>query len=121
MLSDTTPRHRECIVTTIRAWLAATAARVLALLTMCTLPLVALDQAHDALAPGLFAFALVALLAALATVLAARAADVPGGLERVRAGTLRALAMRLAFLPLRDPDARGRTRPRAPGAAPAVA
>ncbi|AUG77411.1 hypothetical protein CFP65_2586 [Kitasatospora sp. MMS16-BH015] len=39
----------------------------------------------------------------------------------VRSGTLRRHAFRTAFLPQRDPDARGRRRPRAPGAAPAAA
>ncbi|MEV0531325.1 DUF6412 domain-containing protein [Kitasatospora sp. NPDC050463] len=39
----------------------------------------------------------------------------------VRDGTLRRRAFRTAFLPQRDPDARGRRRPRAPGAAPAAA
>ncbi|WP_329883667.1 DUF6412 domain-containing protein [Streptomyces sp. BE20] len=39
----------------------------------------------------------------------------------VRAGVLRRRAFRTAFLPQRDPDARGRRRPRAPGAAPAAA
>lgn len=34
---------------------------------------------------------------------------------------LRRRAFRTAFLPQRDPDARGRCRPRAPGAAPAAA
>ncbi|MFC5643481.1 DUF6412 domain-containing protein [Kitasatospora cinereorecta] len=39
----------------------------------------------------------------------------------VRDGALRRRAYRTAFLPQRDPDARGRRRPRAPGAAPAAA
>ncbi|WP_420492775.1 DUF6412 domain-containing protein [Kitasatospora camelliae] len=39
----------------------------------------------------------------------------------VRDGVLRRRAYRTAFLPQRDPDARGRRRPRAPGAAPAAA
>ncbi|MFE2724373.1 DUF6412 domain-containing protein [Kitasatospora sp. NPDC059327] len=39
----------------------------------------------------------------------------------VRDGTLRRRAFRTAFLSQRDPDARGRRRPRAPGAAPAAA
>jgi hypothetical protein len=36
---------------------------------------------------------------------------------RRRAAALRERAWRVAFLPQRDPDARGRTRPRAPSAA----
>ncbi|MFB7663768.1 DUF6412 domain-containing protein [Kitasatospora sp. NPDC056138] len=39
----------------------------------------------------------------------------------VRSGALRRRAFRTAFLPQRDPDARGRRRPRAPGAALAAA
>ncbi|MER7750802.1 DUF6412 domain-containing protein [Kitasatospora sp. NPDC097643] len=39
----------------------------------------------------------------------------------VRSGVLRRRAFRTAFLPQRDPDARGRRRPRAPGAALAAA
>ncbi|GAA1249839.1 hypothetical protein GCM10009665_45730 [Kitasatospora nipponensis] len=47
----------------------------------------------------------------LARLLGARAP------QAVRDGTLRRRAFRTAFLPQRDPDARGRRRPRAPGAA----
>ncbi|MCG6496268.1 DUF6412 domain-containing protein [Kitasatospora sp. A2-31] len=39
----------------------------------------------------------------------------------VRNGMLRRRAFRTAFLPQRDPDARGRRRPRAPGAASTAA
>ncbi|MFJ8044854.1 DUF6412 domain-containing protein [Kitasatospora sp. NPDC096147] len=39
----------------------------------------------------------------------------------VRDRSLRRRAYRSAFLPQRDPDARGRRRPRAPGAAPTAA
>ncbi|MFD9130004.1 DUF6412 domain-containing protein, partial [Kitasatospora sp. NPDC059571] len=39
----------------------------------------------------------------------------------VRDGVLRRQAFGTAFLPQHDPDARGRRRPRAPGAAPAAA
>lgn len=38
-----------------------------------------------------------------------------------RVAALRDKSWRVAFLRLRDPDARGRTRPRAPAAAPAAA
>jgi len=38
-----------------------------------------------------------------------------------RVATLRDKSWRVAFLPQRDPDARGRSRPRAPAAAPAAA
>jgi hypothetical protein len=40
---------------------------------------------------------------------------------RRRAAALRERAWRVAFLPQRDPDARGRTRPRAPSAVLAAA
>jgi len=74
---------------------------------------------------GLTAMAAAAALLLLAgtiavTLCAARAlgARAPSA---VRDGTLRRRAYRTAFLPQRDPDARGRRRPRAPGAAPAAA
>ncbi|MDI2126363.1 DUF6412 domain-containing protein [Yinghuangia seranimata] len=74
---------------------------------------------QDAAAPGLFAagFALAALFATLAVMLSVRLAGdhLRGGPERVRARVLRELALKLAFLPLRDPDGPGHTRPRAPG------
>jgi len=40
---------------------------------------------------------------------------------RRRVAALRRRSWRVAFLPQRDPDARGRSRPRAPAAAPAAA
>jgi len=40
---------------------------------------------------------------------------------RRRVAALRGRSWRVAFLPQRDPDARGRSRPRAPSAAPAAA
>ena len=40
---------------------------------------------------------------------------------RRRVAALRRRSWRVAFLPQRDPDARGRSRPRAPSAAPAAA
>jgi hypothetical protein len=51
----------------------------------------------------------------LARLLGARAP------HAVRDGTLRRRAFRTAFLPQRDPDARGRRRPRAPGRCPTAA
>lgn len=48
-----------------------------------------------------------------------RAPAAPPIVRRVTA--LRDKSWRVAFLRLRDPDARGRSRPRAPSAAPAVA
>jgi hypothetical protein len=70
----------------------------------------------------------VALAASAALLLVALAATgtlacKPGTLspQTVRGTALRRRAWRLAFLPQRDPDARGRCRPRAPGRAPAAA
>jgi hypothetical protein len=73
---------------------------------------------------GLMVLAALTLTGALAALLAqgawtaAAATAVPLG---CRAAALRAKSWRAAFLPQRDPDARGRTRPRAPAAGPAVA
>ena len=41
--------------------------------------------------------------------------------QRLQTHALREKSWRVAFLRLRDPDARGRPRPRAPSAAPAAA
>jgi len=60
---------------------------------------------------------LMALLAQGARI-AATAAAVPLG---CRAAALRAKSWRAGFLPQRDPDAPGRSRPRAPTASPAAA
>ncbi|GAA2144173.1 hypothetical protein GCM10009760_31410 [Kitasatospora kazusensis] len=70
---------------------------------------------------GLTAVAAAATLALLAGVVAGTLATARLLGARapafVRDGTLRRRAFRTAFLPQRDPDARGRRRPRAPGAA----
>ncbi|MDH6707054.1 hypothetical protein P3T27_003783 [Kitasatospora sp. MAA19] len=73
-------------------------------------------------------FASVAAVAAVALVAGAVAgtlagARLPGARApaAVRSGVLRRRAFGTAFLPQRDPDARGRRRPRAPGAALAAA
>jgi Family of unknown function (DUF6412) len=60
---------------------------------------------------------LIVLLAAGARIAAVATAVPLGG----RAAALREKSWRAAFLPLRDPDAPGRARPRAPTAAPAAA
>ncbi|MFF1799284.1 DUF6412 domain-containing protein, partial [Kitasatospora sp. NPDC058263] len=67
------------------------------------------------------AAAVVLLAGAVAGTLAAARLLGARAPAAVRDGTLRRLALRTAFLPQRDPDARGRRRPRAPGAAPAAA
>jgi hypothetical protein len=69
------------------------------------------------LAVAVLAVVALGCLAAGAS-LAVAAAGLPV-LRRVAA--LREKSWRVAFLRLRDPDARGRTRPRAPSAAPAAA
>ncbi|MFB7616418.1 MULTISPECIES: DUF6412 domain-containing protein [unclassified Kitasatospora] len=65
--------------------------------------------------------AVVLLAGAVAGTLAAARLLGARAPATVRDGTLRRRAFRTAFLPQRDPDARGRRRPRAPGAAPAAA
>jgi hypothetical protein len=76
------------------------------------------------LAPGfgvLATAATVALFVGLLTYVAVAAHRLGRGNPRaVRDRTLRRHAWRTAFLPQRDPDARGRSRPRAPSAAPAA-
>ena len=73
---------------------------------------------------GLVLLAAVTLTAMLAAALAqgawiaAAAFAIPLG---CRAAALREKSWRAAFLPQRDPDARGRPRPRAPSAVPAAA
>jgi hypothetical protein len=62
----------------------------------------------------------VAVIGTLA-VSAVRAGDVAALPVSRRVAILRDKSWRVAFLKQRDPDARGRTRPRAPTAAPAAA
>jgi len=68
-------------------------------------------------AVAVVAVAVVGCMAARAT-LAGPAAGLP---VTRRVAALRDKSWRVAFLRQRDPDARGRTRPRAPSAAPAAA
>lgn len=79
----------------------------------------------DQLTPQRLAALAVAVLAAVAAGCVAAAARVDRGstaIPVVRSVTaLRDKSWRVAFLRLRDPDARGRSRPRAPSAAPAAA
>ena len=73
---------------------------------------------------GLVALAATAGLLLLAALVAtAPTGPRPGSPSphAVRSTALRRRAWRAAFLPQRDPDARGRCRPRAPGRAPAAA
>nr|WP_232246370.1 DUF6412 domain-containing protein [Kitasatospora mediocidica] len=81
-------------------------------------------SAHDPTA-GLTALAAAAALLLLAGVvsgayLVARLLGAAAP-HAVRDAALRRRALATAFLPQRDPDARGRRRPRAPGAAPTAA
>ncbi|ONI86499.1 hypothetical protein ALI144C_11385 [Actinosynnema sp. ALI-1.44] len=71
----------------------------------------------------LFSAALAtALTAGIALLLTIRVLPAPtGGPAGIRAVSLRERARRSVFLRLRDPDAAGRPRPRAPGAARAAA
>jgi hypothetical protein len=62
--------------------------------------------------------AVLAILLAQGTRIAAAAFAIPLGR---RAAALREKSWRVAFLPQRDPDARGRPRPRAPSAGLAAA
>jgi hypothetical protein len=79
----------------------------------------------DPVTPQRLAVLAVAVLAAIAAGCVAAAVRVDRGLAAVpvvrRATALRDKSWRVAFLRLRDPGARGRSRPRAPAAAPAAA
>jgi hypothetical protein len=77
--------------------------------------------------PGLTAVAAAVLAGAMLAAVLALVTSVAGasGLAAIpliqRASALREKSWRAAFLRQRDPDAAGRTRPRAPTAAPAAA
>jgi hypothetical protein len=71
-----------------------------------------------ALAAVVFGAVTLAILLVIVARVLAGATALP---LRRRASAFRANSRRTAFLRLRDPDARGRTRPRAPTAAPAAA
>ncbi|MFI6979771.1 DUF6412 domain-containing protein [Embleya sp. NPDC050154] len=72
----------------------------------------------DGALPGLVAVAVTAVLALACCTAAACAPSAERA--HVRGAVLRRQADRLAFLPSRDPDGPGRSRPRAPGAGPAA-
>ncbi|MFE7858906.1 DUF6412 domain-containing protein [Streptomyces sp. NPDC057403] len=95
-------------------------ARPFAVLVLLLLQIALLDTGTLAATVALAATAAAgSALAACALVAARCAPAVPP--TRVRTA-IRDRARRTAFLPQRDPDARGRTRPRAPGKAlPATA
>jgi hypothetical protein len=79
----------------------------------------------DPVSPQRLAVLAVAVLAAVAAGCVATAVRVERVLAALPVGrrvtALRDKSWRVAFLRLRDPDARGRSRPRAPAAAPAAA
>lgn len=79
----------------------------------------------DPITPQRFAVLAVAVLAAVTAACVAAAVPVervPAAIPVVRrAAAQRDKSRRVAFLRVRDPDARGRSRPRAPSLAPAVA
>jgi Family of unknown function (DUF6412) len=79
----------------------------------------------DPVTPQRLAALAVAVLAAVAAGCVAAAVRIdraPAAIPVVRrVAALRDKSWRVAFLRLRDPDARGRSRPRAPSVAPAAA
>jgi hypothetical protein len=79
----------------------------------------------DPMTPQRLAVLAVAVLAAVAAgyvAVSVRVGRAPAAVPVLRRVTaLRDKSWRVAFLRLRDPDARGRSRPRAPSAAPAAA
>ena len=76
-------------------------------------------QRAAVVAVAVLAVATVAVVGCLAV--GASPAAVAGLPVTRRVAALRDKSWRVAFLPQRDPDARGRSRPRAPAAAPAAA
>ncbi|MFI9171503.1 DUF6412 domain-containing protein [Streptomyces lincolnensis] len=94
----------------IRSW---TNPRPAAVLLLLVLDIVLLDTGSLSAAVALAATAAAGSAFAVCSLLASRAAPaVPP--TRVRTA-IRDRARRTAFLPQRDPDAKGRRRPRAPG------
>ncbi|MEU6144180.1 DUF6412 domain-containing protein [Streptomyces sp. NPDC047081] len=99
----------------IRSWTHARPAAVLLLLLVVLLQLALLDTGTLTATVALAATAAAGSALAACALVAARCAP---AVPRTRIRTaIRDRARRTAFLPQRDPDARGRTRPRAPGRA----
>ncbi|MFI7316218.1 DUF6412 domain-containing protein [Streptomyces venezuelae] len=89
------------------------AARPALLLLLLLVEVVLVDTGSLASAVALAATAAAGSALAVCSVIAARCAP---AVPRTRVRTaIRDREMRTAFLPQRDPDARGRRRPRAPG------
>jgi len=95
---------------------------VLLPLLASTLPAILGALPSDAIGPLAFAAALAAGLVIVVAVAGSQLRINPETAPAwARTLSLRDCAEHTAFLRLRDPDARGRTRPRAPTAAPAAA
>ncbi|MBM7169053.1 hypothetical protein JQK87_11620 [Streptomyces sp. G44] len=95
----------------IRTW--RTAARPALLLLLLLVEVVLVDTGNLTAAVALAATAAAGSALVVCSVIAARCAPV---VPRTRVRTaIRDRERRTAFLPQRDPDARGRRRPRAPG------
>ncbi len=95
----------------LRAW--AAALRPALLMLFLLVETVLADAGSLSAAVALAATAAAGSALALCSLLAARCAP---AVPRTRVRTaIRDREQRTAFLPQRDPDARGRTRPRAPG------
>ncbi|WP_405525387.1 DUF6412 domain-containing protein [Streptomyces canus] len=93
----------------IRSW---TSVRPAAVLLLLVLDVVMLDTGSLSAAVALAATAAAGSAFAACSLIASRCA--PAVPTRVRTA-IRDRARRTAFLPQRDPDAKGRPRPRAPG------
>jgi hypothetical protein len=104
-------KYAETVLSAV-AWLWQVPGHLLTILMWADTP-----QRAAMLAVAVLAVAVVGCLAVVAS-LAGATASLP--VQR-RVAALREKSWRVAFLRLRDPDARGRTRPRAPSAAPAAA
>ncbi len=94
------------------AWLWQVAGHLLAILTWVDTP-----QRAAVLGVAVLAVAVLGCLAVGASLAGATS----GQPVQRRVAALREKSWRVAFLRQRDPDARGRARPRAPSAAPAAA
>ena len=108
-------------ITALGSLLAMLAGLLRDLAQLATSPSGLIGPAATALAATVLAGAMLAAVLALLTSVAgvSRTAAALPVVRRARA--LREKSWRAAFLRQRDPDAAGRTRPRAPSAAPAAA
>jgi hypothetical protein len=99
------------------AWLGQAAGHLVAVLAWSGTP-----QRAALLALAMLAAALLAVEVAGSLTASANLARATGAVPvRRRVTALRGKSWRVDFLPQRDPDARGRSRPRAPAAVPAAA